>query len=57
MNHPAQGLRELGFQVAVTHLTQKSLSITEVDWTRPTAFVLGNENFGASAQLCLLLLL
>ncbi|KAG2442851.1 hypothetical protein HXX76_002930 [Chlamydomonas incerta] len=43
-------LKAAGYQVVTTHLTQSSITIQEVDWTRPTAVVLGNEKFGVSAE-------
>ncbi|KAG2499348.1 hypothetical protein HYH03_002923 [Edaphochlamys debaryana] len=39
-----------GYQVLTTHLTKSSITIQEVDWTRPTAFILGNEKFGVSDE-------
>ena len=55
VHYSLQGLRDLGFRVAVTHLTHAAVSITEVDWTQPTAFVLGNENLGKLELLAHLL--
>ncbi|GAB4818225.1 hypothetical protein N2152v2_005271 [Parachlorella kessleri] len=40
--------REMGYQILATHLSPTAKDITEVDWTRPTAFVLGNEKEGVS---------
>ena len=40
--------RSLGYQVVATHLRENSIAIHEVDWTRPTAVVLGNEHGGVS---------
>lgn len=37
-------------QVVVTHLTKGSVSISDVDWTKPTAFILGNEKHGVSDE-------
>ncbi|GBF98465.1 hypothetical protein Rsub_11675 [Raphidocelis subcapitata] len=44
------GLRGAGYQIVVTALNDRSVTIQEVDWTRPTAFVLGNERDGVSAE-------
>jgi hypothetical protein len=33
-------------QVVVTHLRADAVDVREVDWTRPTAIVLGNERAG-----------
>lgn len=35
-------------QVVVTHLRADAVDVREVDWTRPTAIVLGNERAGDS---------
>ena len=42
------GLKAAGYQIVTTHLSEKSVPIQDVDWTRPTAFVLGNERDGVS---------
>lgn len=34
-------------QVVVTHLRADAIDVRDVDWTRPTAIVLGNEREGA----------
>lgn len=34
----------------MTHLTKGSVSISDVDWTKPTAFILGNEKHGVSDE-------
>ena len=36
-------------QVVVTHLRADAIDVREVDWTRPTAIVLGNERAGGHA--------
>ena len=41
-------LKDQGFQVVATTLTDKSVRIGEVDFTQPTALVLGNESQGVS---------
>ena len=43
-------LRAKGYQVYATHLTAKSCSIDDVDFTKPTAFILGNEKDGVSDE-------
>lgn len=43
-------LKEEGFQICVTSL-HASKPIDEVDWTRPTALVLGNEKEGVSQEV------
>lgn len=45
-----QDLKQDGFQVYVTHLNTKSVAIDQIDFSRPTAFVLGNEKDGVSEQ-------
>lgn len=43
-------LKTKGYQVFATHLTAKSCSIEDVDFTQPTAFILGNEKEGVSDE-------
>jgi tRNA (guanosine-2'-O-)-methyltransferase len=43
-------LKSEGYQICVTSL-QSSKPIGEVDWTKPTALVLGNEKEGVSQEL------
>lgn len=43
-------LKSEGYQICVTSL-QSSKPIDDVDWTRPTALVLGNEKEGVSQEL------
>lgn len=40
-----------GYQLVVTALTEKAKPIHEVDFSRPTALVLGNEKSGASEEV------
>lgn len=40
-----------GYQLVVTHLSKSSVTIQEVDWSKPTAFVLGNEKHGVSEEM------
>ena len=37
-----------GFQIVVTHLEEKSVSFSKVDYTKPTVLVMGNEKEGIS---------
>ncbi len=41
-------LKEKGYRIATTHLTAEAIPISEVDFTIPTAIVLGNELEGVS---------
>eukprot|EP00877_Chromochloris_zofingiensis_P012873 jgi/Chrzof1/783/Cz01g28200.t1 len=43
-------LKQAGYQIVVTHLSSNSVPIQEIDWTRPTAFLLGNEREGVSPE-------
>jgi len=52
--NPAESLRRLreeGFQVVVTWLGAGTLDFREVDYTRPTVIVVGNEAEGVSPEL------
>ena len=40
-----------GFQVVVTHLSEKSVSYRKVDYTQKTMFVMGNEQIGISQEV------
>ena len=40
-----------GFQIVVTHLEERAISFREVDYTKPTLLVMGNEREGVSAEL------
>ncbi len=44
-------LREKGYQIVVTHLDSKAIPISEVDFTKPTALVFGNEAKGVSEAM------
>ena len=48
--------RAAGYQVVATHLNEGALDVRAVDWTRPTAVVLGNEAEGGAGdfRLCVL---
>jgi len=43
-------LKSQGFQIFATHL-EATHEIEEIDWTKPTAFVLGNEKDGVSDEM------
>jgi tRNA (guanosine-2'-O-)-methyltransferase len=43
--------KEEGFQVVVTHLSEASKSFREVDYTKPTLIVMGNEKEGVSDEI------
>lgn len=41
-------LREQGLQIYGTHLSRKSIDYLEIDWTKPSAIVVGDEKSGMS---------
>jgi tRNA (guanosine-2'-O-)-methyltransferase len=43
--------QEEGFQIVVTHFSDKAVSFREVDYTRPTIMVMGNEKEGVSEEV------
>jgi len=43
--------KEQGFQVVVTHLDERSVSFRDIDYTKPTLLVMGNEKEGVSAEI------
>lgn len=43
-------LKEQGMQVLVTNLSDTAVDFREIDYTKPTAIVLGQEKFGASKE-------
>ena len=43
--------KEEGFQVVVTHLEERAVSFREVDYTKPTLIVMGNEKEGVSSDI------
>jgi len=45
-----QHAKDAGFQVAVTHLREDAVGIADIDWTKPTAVLLGNEAEGVSQE-------
>ena len=40
-----------GFQVVVTHLEERAVPFRQIDYTKPTLLVMGNEKEGVSAEL------
>ncbi len=45
-------LRDKGFKVYASHLTEHSMGLHSIDFTQKTAIVLGNENRGVSEEAC-----
>jgi tRNA (guanosine-2'-O-)-methyltransferase len=43
--------KEQGFQVVVAHLEERAVSFREIDYTKPTLLVMGNEKDGVSAEI------
>lgn len=43
-------LKSQGMQVLATHLSDESVDFRDVDYTQPTAFILGTERFGISER-------
>ncbi len=43
-------LKDKGFRIYATHLGHRSTSIYDVDWTRPSAIIVGNEHRGVSEE-------
>lgn len=43
-------LREQGFAIYTTHMSSDSVSVYDVDFTKPTALVFGNEHDGVSPE-------
>jgi len=53
-DHKAEFLRnkkEQGFQVIVTHLDERAISFRDIDYTKPTLLVMGNEKEGVSDEI------
>ena len=46
-----QQKKEEGFQVVVTHLEERAVNFREVDYTKPTLIVMGNEKEGVSDEI------
>jgi tRNA (guanosine-2'-O-)-methyltransferase len=47
----AAALREAGYRIVVTHLSSEAESIDRFDFTRRTALVFGNEEYGVSERM------
>ncbi len=43
--------KEEGFQIVVTHLEERAVSFRDVDYTKPTLLVMGNEKEGVSQEV------
>ncbi|XP_052197989.1 uncharacterized protein LOC127804926 [Diospyros lotus] len=43
-------LKSRGYRIATTHLGKNAVSIDDIDWSCPTAIVVGNENRGISDE-------
>ncbi|XP_022774541.1 uncharacterized protein LOC111316725 isoform X2 [Durio zibethinus] len=43
-------LKSRGYRIATTHVGMDAVSIYDMDWSRPTAIVVGNENRGISDE-------
>ena len=41
-----QHLKAAGYHIAATHLAPDSIPIGDLDWTKPTVVIMGNESFG-----------
>jgi len=42
--------KQQGMQVLVTHLSDKAVDFRDIDYTKPTAILLGQEKYGATEQ-------
>ncbi|NQV14539.1 RNA methyltransferase [bacterium] len=47
----AKNLRSRGFNLYTTQLNSDAVPIHEIDWTLPSAIILGNENRGVSPEI------
>ncbi len=43
--------KEQGFQIVVTHLEERAISFRDIDYTKPTLLVMGNEKEGVSPEV------
>ena len=50
INVAVDDLREQGMQVLAAHFTDRAVDYREVDYTKPTALILGNEKDGVSQR-------
>ncbi len=44
-------LQQQGYQVVVTHLDDTAVTINQIDFTKPTALVFGNEKHGVTEEM------
>ncbi|NQV50644.1 MAG: RNA methyltransferase [Candidatus Marinimicrobia bacterium] len=47
----ATEMKARGFNTYTTHLSKDAVSIHDIDWTKPSAIILGNENRGVSTEM------
>ncbi|MCB1033177.1 MAG: tRNA (guanosine(18)-2'-O)-methyltransferase TrmH [Acidobacteria bacterium] len=45
---PVRQLKSRGFRILAAHLTERAVDFRAVDWTQPTALLLGQEKWGVS---------
>ena len=50
VEEPARALKARGFRILAAHLSERAEDFRKVDWTRPTALLLGQEKWGVSPQ-------
>ncbi|NIR60861.1 MAG: tRNA (guanosine(18)-2'-O)-methyltransferase TrmH [Gammaproteobacteria bacterium] len=48
LGHAAAGLKGRGFQIVAAHASSRAVDFRAIDYTRPTAVLLGAEKFGVS---------
>lgn len=49
---PIQNLQSEGFQVLAAHFDERAIDYRDVDYTKPTALLLGAEKWGVSERAC-----
>lgn len=47
----AKSLKERGYQIIATHLDDKAVPISQIDFSKKTAIILGNEKDGVSKEI------
>ncbi|NIS39138.1 tRNA methyltransferase [Candidatus Saccharibacteria bacterium] len=50
-NKLRESLKNQGMSIYATGLNEKAVSIYEVDWTKPSAVIMGNEHLGVSDEV------
>ena len=50
MDDAISTVREQDMQVVVTHLSEHSVDFRDIDYTKPTAILLGQEKYGVTEQ-------